>query len=155
MGAADVGANHKRDRIWIVATDMAHSSSKGREANEHAGSTDRREVCGSVSQQGENDREQSLVNANGKGLEGPHNNCEISEWIQQESSQRCFEVSNTASIGLSGQGQHEQSINPTQGRKGETTELVYGRSPDFWAVEPNVGRVADGVAARVDRLKAI
>jgi hypothetical protein len=26
---------------------------------------------------------------------------------------------------------------------------------EWWAVEPNVGRVADGVAARVDRLKAI
>jgi len=25
----------------------------------------------------------------------------------------------------------------------------------WWAVEPRVGRVADGVAARVDRLKAI
>ncbi len=27
--------------------------------------------------------------------------------------------------------------------------------PSWWEVEPNVGRVADGVAARVDRLKAI
>ena len=27
--------------------------------------------------------------------------------------------------------------------------------PSWWKVEPNVGRVADGVAARVDRLKAI
>ena len=25
----------------------------------------------------------------------------------------------------------------------------------WWAIEPRVGRVADGVAARVDRLKAI
>ena len=35
-----------------------------------------------------------------------------------------------------------------------------GRSPSdggwqWWQVEPNVGRVVDGVAARVDRLKAI
>jgi DNA (cytosine-5)-methyltransferase 1 len=30
-----------------------------------------------------------------------------------------------------------------------------GRATDWWASEPNVGRVADGVAARVDRLKAI
>jgi len=28
-------------------------------------------------------------------------------------------------------------------------------SREWWQVEPNVGRVADGVAARVDRLKAI
>ena len=175
MGASDVGANHQRDRIWIVAhsnnarierwkqqpessnsqRNMADTSSKGREANEHAGSTDRREICGSVSQQGENGGEQSLVNADSKGLEGPHNNCEIPKWIQQESGQRCAEIPNASSLGLSGQGQHEQSINSAQSRERETTELVYGRSPDFWAVEPNVGRVADGVAARVDRLKAI
>jgi DNA (cytosine-5)-methyltransferase 1 len=30
----------------------------------------------------------------------------------------------------------------------------YG-SGEWWKVEPDVGRVADGVAARVDRLKAI
>ena len=90
MGAADVGANHKRDRIWIVGK-VADTS----------------------------------------------------------------EVSNSSSLGLSGQRQYEQSVNSAQSRKRQAIELVYGRSPDFWAVEPNVGRVADGVAARVDRLKAI
>jgi DNA (cytosine-5)-methyltransferase 1 len=30
-----------------------------------------------------------------------------------------------------------------------------GGVPDWYATEPDVGRVADGVAARVDRLKAI
>ena len=190
MGAADVGANHKRDRIWIVGNlantkklfsngsnhnarismereaqskfgngcrkeFMADTSSKGWQANEHAGGTDRREVCGSVSQQGENGGEQSLVNANSKGLEGSHNNPEVSKWIQQESSQRCVEISNTSSLGLHQQRQHEQSINSAQSRDGQANELIYGRSPDFWSAEPNVGRVADGVAARVDRLKAI
>ena len=202
MGAADVGANHKRDRIWIKAhlpnpdsishamrgnsqdyaervargyeprgsisnsgsgcqegsgesSQLAHSSSKGWEANEHTGSIGGRAVCGSVSQQGKNGREQHLDNSLFSGLEGAHNNAKSSKWIQQEPGQRCVEVSNATSLRLSGQGQHEQSSNPTQGRKGETVELVYGRSPDFWAVEPNVGRVANGVAARVDRLKAI
>jgi DNA (cytosine-5)-methyltransferase 1 len=30
-----------------------------------------------------------------------------------------------------------------------------GRGPGWWAVEPDVGRVADGVAARVDRLRCL
>jgi DNA (cytosine-5)-methyltransferase 1 len=155
MGAADVGANHKRDRIWIVATDMAYTSSKGRKANEHAGSIDGRAVCGSVSQQGENGAEQHLDNTMFTGLEGAHDNDKSPRWIQQEPGQRCVEVSNSTSLGLSGQGKHEQSSNSAQGREREAVELVYGSSPDFWAIEPNVGRVADGVAARVDRLKAI
>ena len=154
MGAADVGANHKRDRIWIVAK-LADTSSKRWEANEHTGNINRRTFCGSVSQQGENGREQHLDNTMFAGLEGAHDNAKLSKRIQQEPNQRCAEVSNSSSLGLSGQGQHEQSVNSAQSRERKATELVYGRSPDFWAIEPNVGRVADGVAARVDRLKAI
>ena len=32
---------------------------------------------------------------------------------------------------------------------------VQGRGPDFWSVEPGVGRLADGVPQRVDRLRAL
>jgi DNA (cytosine-5)-methyltransferase 1 len=43
-------------------------------------------------------------------------------------------------------------------RGGGRSALSGGRSaagPDWWAVEPDVGRVADGVPARVDRLRAL
>ena len=116
LGAADVGAVHQRDRIWIVATNTRHSEQR---------------------------QQESFVRQ------------ECSKSIGSLIGNLCENISNTTGIGLSGQGQHEQSINPTQGRERQATELVYGRSSDFWAIEPNVGRVADGVAARVDRLKAI
>jgi hypothetical protein len=32
---------------------------------------------------------------------------------------------------------------------------AYGQNDSWWKTEPNVGRVADGISARVDRLKAI
>jgi hypothetical protein len=35
------------------------------------------------------------------------------------------------------------------------TKNTIACKPNWWITEPNVGRVADGVAARVDRLKAI
>ena len=154
LGAADIGANHQRDRIWIVGK-MAHPSGKGWESDKHIGNLNGWEICRSISQQGENGGEQSLDNALFKGLEGKNNQQESPKGIQQKPGQRCNQVSDTTSLRLSGQGQHEQSSNSAQGRERETVELVYGRSPDFWAIEPNVGRVADGVAARVDRLKAI
>ncbi len=116
LGAADVGAVHQRDRIWIVATNTRH---------------------------GEQRQQESLVQQ------------ECSKSIGEEFGNLCKNIPNATSLGLSGQGQHEQSINSTQSREGETVELAYGRSSNFWAIEPNVGRVADGVAARVDRLKAI
>jgi DNA (cytosine-5)-methyltransferase 1 len=72
LGAADVGANHQRDRIWIVATDTNVPQQQG----------------GSVP-----------------------------IGVQQENSFAC--------------------------------------DSRWWEVEPNVGRVANGMDARVDRLKAI
>ena len=151
VSAADVGAPHKRDRIWIVAD----ASSKGRKANQHIGNIDGREVCGSVGEQGKDGGNQSLDNSLFSGLERKNDQQESPRRIQQESGQRCNQVSNSSSLGLSGQRQYEQSVNSAQSRKRQAIELVYGRSPDFWAIEPNVGRVANGVAARVDRLKAI
>ena len=132
-----------------------HASGKGWESNKHTGNFDGWEIRRSTCQQGENGGEQSLDNTLFTRLEGKDDQQESSRGIQQKSGQRCVEVSNASSLGLSGQRQHEQSSNPAQGREREAVELVYGRSPDFWSTEPNVGRVADGVAARVDRLKAI
>ena len=72
LSAADVGANHKRDRIWLVA---------------HSNST------------------------------------------------RCEGLRNSSKRGAK--------------------EISVPSFQSWWETEPNVGRVADGVAARVDRLKAI
>ena len=75
---------------------------------------------------------------------------------QQESIKKEIKsISNTTSIRLQGQGKFKQSINSKKIGNGKTAQLKYGSSPDFWSVEPNVGRVANGVADRVDRLKAI
>ena len=134
---------------------LPHPSGKGWESDKHIGNLNGWEICRSISQQGENGGEQSLDNSLFSGLERKNDQQESPRRIQQESGQRCNQVSNATSLGLSGQRQYEQSVNSAQSRKRQAIELVYGRSPDFWAVEPNVGRVADGVAARVDRLKAI
>lgn len=80
MGAADVGANHQRDRMWIVG--------------KLDDTTDERNVW--------------------------------RQWVMGFAEQ-----------------EHDQGRSQTNG----------GRK--WWKTEPNVGRVAHGVAARVDRLKAI
>ena len=154
MGAADVGANHQRDRIWIVAK-MADSSSKGREQHQHIGNIDGRTVCGSVGEQGKDGGEQHLDNSLFSGLEGSNHNEESSARIQQKFGQRCVEnaremadTPNQRDVwGQWLMGFVEQEHN---GRGGKTNG-----GWEWWQSEPNVGRVADGVAARVDRLKAI
>lgn len=49
-----------------------------------------------------------------------------------------------------GHGKHDGAINA---KMAKPSEFRTGR--DWWAFEPNVGRVADGVASRVDRITAI
>ena len=98
VSAADVGAPHLRERIWI----MAHSNSNG----ESISAVNAEQVCES---------------------DMAHTKCR-----QQE------------------MGRHDA-------RMGWIKKLGKERNARvcFWTTEPNVGRVANGVASRVDRLKAI
>ena len=64
-------------------------------------------------------------------------------------------IPDTESIGVERDGSarvEESRVPAGQGLPGCDSA---GAWPDYWAVEPNVGRVANGVANRVDRLKAI
>jgi DNA (cytosine-5)-methyltransferase 1 len=55
-------------------------------------------------------------------------------------------------IGSQGQRQHEQPLHPAEGSPWETCESLDG---SWWSAEPAVGRVANGVPRRVDRLKGL
>ena len=105
VSAADVGANHQRERIWIRA--------KQRNFLSHS----------------KHDR-------NGWGKQQP------------ESAQE--------TIGLADSIKHRTQSQPSNtGKPSEWIDPSGIGNRNWWAVEPNVGRVVDGVAARVDRLKAI
>jgi DNA (cytosine-5)-methyltransferase 1 len=110
LGAADVGANHQRDRIWIVA--------KWRGQLPHA----------------------------------QHNR--IGRWEQQ--SQGIEEKNPNVENTRHRSGWDKRTSERGQNPQGEwaTDSSSFGRS-SWWSTEPSIPRVADGVAARVDRLKAI
>jgi DNA (cytosine-5)-methyltransferase 1 len=124
LGAADVGANHQRDRIWI-AGEMA-------------------DTCFKPIDHQPNGWGNNETNRNkGKRTRFADGGCGKTN------------VSNTTSIRPSGQGESEQPVNSAENGNRKTGQSINVRKSCFWAVEPDVGRVADGVAARVDRLKAI
>ena len=144
LGAADIGANHQRDRIWIVAKrdrQISHSLHNG---------------VGWGKQQSKSLKEAVITDTRCKP-ERPNQGLRPSSKVAigQNTSIVCGKISNPASLGQQGQGQHEQPVNSTKGCKRQTNYVESIGTSDFWAVEPNLGRVADGVAARVDRLKAI
>jgi len=140
VSAADVGAPHKRDRIWIVGdsirkrrserrndygqNDGAKPNSDGQHSIEMANATSQRQQAKSNSQQ--------HCQANGIG-EADQFRSSGEVLADSDSTQR---KGRGISSGIC--SQHSNSF-----------------CPSWWNVEPNVGRVAHGVAARVDRLKAI
>jgi DNA (cytosine-5)-methyltransferase 1 len=111
LSAANVGANHKRERMWIVA---------------HSRHRERRDIWPTQT------RSES-------SKEWPAHPDQISG-----SSEQFKAVSNT-------------NLSQQQGgciSSGIQQNNSYACNPRWWETEPDVGRVADGVAARVDRLKA-
>jgi DNA (cytosine-5)-methyltransferase 1 len=66
-------------------------------------------------------------------------------------------VAHAQCFGQSGQGLHARPINSEANKNWEANWAEYGGQGNqaIWDIEPSMGRVADGVPSRVDRLKAL
>ena len=137
MGAADVGANHQRDRIWIVGKQMANPFGIRLESKRPEQQTTR--TFG----------ESKVAHSSELFSNGCNDNARISmeREAQSKLGNSCgqSDVSNTDLSQQQG-GSLSSGIQPQDS---------YACDSRWWQVEPDVGRMADGVAAGVDRLKAI
>ena len=204
LGAADVGANHKRDRIWILAYTNSQSDAKrrvntsiskvsgqrsiderrsGRNANGIAESTKNEEMdtksghsigeladtylCGCIHGQTKINSTIGELDALGEFGSSSSNVADTIEFRTQS------ELSNKGKpserINCNGDAKRKEFADTSSKRlerssknweknfeNGENTKLWRTIAEhSWWATEPNLGRVANGVAARVDRLKAI
>jgi len=150
LGAADVGAPHQRDRIWIRAKRrdiLPHTELHGHGWRE---------------QQSEGAEKTNVANTNSfnDAMRGD------SQDYAEGMARRGYEP--RGSICDSGAGCQEgarespnvDNANSPQRQRIQRTIGIAAQYPNtcstgWWEVEPDLGRVADGVAARVDRLKAI
>jgi len=148
LGAADIGAPHQRDRIWIVGKQMGNTYNNGPITSEISKSLAQRSDSSSTQQEQASKLERSgeqyaeLADTDGMRQLQPQGS---------ESDQR----------GRVGDSREQVAHTNSAQRQGDKcTERGIEEHADFgksswWAIEPNVGRVANGVAARVDRLKSI
>lgn len=123
LRASDVGANHGRDRWWLLARKVGDSESEQRNgSNNNAG-----------------------FSAQPKEISESGN----ASWTEN--------VAHSASIGQQGQGEYERFLNKEEDSYREADRVINSskRNEGWWQSEPNVGRVADGVADRVGKLKAL
>ena len=141
LGADDVGAPHRRKRLWIKAT--SQDPKRGRcvhwEHEEERVQVREQREPGSGSRERVPREASNVADTSSIRLE-EHGHSQAEDVIK-----RGKEVPNTSSERLEGW--------ESPGRESEENSSSSGSC--WWSTEPNVGRVANGVAARVDRLKAI
>jgi len=74
---------------------------------------------------------------------------------RHDTSGVCANVADAGSFGQPGSRTFRNASNCTEGCEGEATQSFNGGERKIWSLEPNVGRVANGVSRRVDRLKGL
>ena len=179
VSAADVGANHQRERIWIRAeTNVAHSKScgSGRNTGKLQTKNEQQTTKRQEKRVWQSDYASQMVVPNVHGCVATEITASTQKTIRQQQagagnalniagtsglSTTKSDVANSCGKGLQGSKQFQNDFR--ENITGKT--IPYGSiakrnndggtSVNWWDAEPNVGRVADGVAARVDRLKAI
>jgi len=126
LSASDCGAPHKRDRFWLVA-----DSQRGRVP------ANGRVYRGDESEPGEDSR--AVISTGEK----------VSQSTDIESG--CSHLANFEDGRIKRSGFSPEDEN--QGA--ERSRNIFDEIEIGWPIEPDVGRVAHGVASRVDRLRAL
>jgi len=133
MGAADVGAPHQRDRIWILATDTnsIHDAVRG-DGEDHEKALGERRVH------------------TGGGFSNSRQGCE--EVAGQSTGMAYTERQHGQQGNASGMDTNAE-IRPH--RAVHVKPSITGLHRENWQTEPKLDRVANGVAYGMDRLKAV
>jgi DNA (cytosine-5)-methyltransferase 1 len=127
LSAADVGANHKRERIWILAYSNGNSNFREKPRS--------------------NELSNSMERIKRKDNSSTWKPCGTSNNVRKNAL--CgHEKANMAYASCKNVERQRKSI----GIQAQRNSIG---SSSWWKTEPNVDRVANGVASRVDRLKAI
>lgn len=149
-GACDVGAAHKRDRVFI----MAHADGVGRGANE----TSEQRACTALDQKGRGNKPCGTDSAP-RGVSYSNSTGQQEHRIQRfssvQSAQVCSHIPDAAGdeLGVFGSAGKIETIG--NGRRDYGNGAEGNVCGQWWEAEPDVGRVADGVPARVDRLRCL
>ena len=138
VGAHHAAAPHKRDRIWLVA----HSDSSRMEKHRPLNADSFVGSSAAISSEEPQESGSDVADANAlRELQPQGAEQNIGRWLGN---------GGTSVANANGSGLKKQWRALADGAEHETAECG-----GWWSAEPDVGRVAHGVAARVDRLRCI
>ena len=181
IGANDAGAPHKRDRIWIVANANTHECAPRREqrsgrseqgkaafakggddvadaqiiperkqADENIALSSQREARIEPVRGREQNGGDDVVNANSQRREEQHASSVTSgKGFARGRRDETADTADERDVRRIG------SMGNAESRSGYAGGGAEDGGGEWWAVEPDVGRVVDGISARVERLEAL
>ena len=169
ISASSIGANHQRERIWILAYSernglLAAEKQRSFEktiSNQSKGKNDTLNVerTSSVSETSsdvENSRRSQWPRAQLRGENENETREENANQHQRSSSPSSSDVANTNDERLQRQWQSRNQFTSNFNSSCESSDEGQGTvGQGWWESEPNMGRVAHGIPKRVDRLKSI
>lgn len=151
--AEDVGAPHRRERIWIVAYPSSYRWEWKRERREIKEGLQQKSRDARLMENGPERCSKKIPNAN---KQHDDNTGHGASKIFRERSEK-IEISeclanpngNRFKTGRPIKSSHKKKISMPR------DNCEYKRKHNEWAVEPDVGRLVNGVSNRVDRLKGL
>ncbi len=174
ISASSIGANHQRERVWIVANSGRSRGpwSELREENEN----ETRKENANQFERSSSTSKSNVADANESDSREGQNTTDTNNqgWTTSETGRESIQSKDRETLS-SNTGQSGSDVANTSGSRSEIriSEERYreeGNTKKFnndsdryrgwqrennWAVEPDVGRVAYGVPKRVDRLKCL
>lgn len=150
--ASGIGARHRRNRIWIVAHANCDDRRNGYSSEPQERET-RLEYRGRSKRQFEQKSNKIMANSQSGGDGGCGNSNKEKGIFSGENAQ--------SNCGSSDRGNGKITSDPNSARLQEawaeqsTTRIKQLWQQNYWAVEPNMGRVAHGIPDRVDRIKGL
>jgi len=161
--ACATDAPHRRDRVWIIARNVAHADSepKGEQVrgsySKQINSAAAREWA--TARDGFTDRRQDVADTKSLQRNGSGKHTQQSERQEPQpgDSRSSDDVAHAASKRQQGSRLHGRSQHSAQNKDRQADRADNGgqRNAQFWLPEPAVGRVANGIPRRVDRLRGL
>jgi DNA (cytosine-5)-methyltransferase 1 len=205
VGAMHAGAPHRRERIWVMGSNLSNAEHNGRHGNGADESKRQREEMGRCEQPRRNGSNGHVAEANTvgeladanlcrrfhgqaeiiaakRGINAQRKSIASGEDVADTSSAQNHSIRRNHQPGRNAVGRKEQTSqqdirqtdnngsgrcgeirhaaiaglpNGTEKPMGQPGENAESKRSDWWATEPELGRVANGVACRVDRLRCI
>jgi len=150
ISASEFGAHHHRDRIWIVAYPNGSQREGG---GVSCGVQQKYSVT--VSRGGDGKPCEDVADTSGINRSADEREPNTRADGRDKPGGSGEDVADTSSQRQQGSGELEQSIFAAAYESRETVNAFSGGTPEIWKVEPDLGRVADGISRRSHRLKQL